>query len=160
MSFIGQFQAKIDSKNRVFLPAAFRRGIQPELSQDGHSEDVTVVVRRDFFENCLVVYPVAQWQYEINKVRSRLNRFDSAQQMVYRKLVSEAQEVVLDSSGRMLIPRQMLEKVGIGHDVLFVGMEQTIELWAPSVAGARSGGEEPFMSDESFAEGIKEFMIE
>ena len=42
--------------------------------------------------------------------------------MVYRKLVSEAQEVQLDSNGRMLLPQALLDKVGIKQDALFVGM--------------------------------------
>lgn len=164
MSFIGQFTAKLDSKNRVFLPATFRRPIQAVAAgNDAESEvktpEVTLVLRRDLFENCLVIYPESQWRNEIEKVRSRLNRFDSFQQMVYRKFVSEAQEVTLDSSGRFLLPKGLLEKVGIGQDVLFVGMEQTIEMWAPSVAGAGGGGE-PFMSDADFAEGIRNFMTE
>lgn len=160
MSFIGQFSAKIDSKNRVFLPAAYRRNFLPPVSDGAEVPDVTLVVRKDFFENCLVIYPESQWQAEVEKVRSRLNRFDSMQQMVYRKMVSEAMEISLDASGRILIPRVLLDKVGIGQEALFVGMEQTIEIWAPSAAEARSGGNEPFMSDADFAEGIKEFMTE
>ncbi len=160
MSFIGQYSAKIDSKNRVFLPAAYRRYFLTSVSADAEVPDVTLVVRKDFFENCLVIYPESQWRAEVEKVRSRLNRFDSTQQMVYRKMVSEAVEIPLDASGRILIPRVLLDKVGIGQQALFVGMEQTIEVWAPSVAEARSGGNEPFMSDAGFAEGIKEFMTE
>ena len=160
MSFIGQFSAKIDSKNRVFLPAAYRRNFLTPVSDGAEVPDVTLVVRKDFFENCLVIYPESQWQAEVEKVRSRLNRFDSTQQMVYRKMVSEAMEIPLDASGRILIPRVLLDKVGIGQEALFVGMEQTIEIWAPSAAEARSGGNEPFMSDADFADGIKEFMTE
>lgn len=160
MSLIGQFQAKLDSKNRVFLPAAFRRALQSRDSGSEQSEEITVIIRRDFFENCLVIYPVDQWRSEVDKVRARLNRFDNAQQMVYRKMVSEALELSLDANGRILIPQGLLDKVGISQDILFVGMEQTIEVWSPAVAGARSGGEEPFMSDADFAEGIMEFMAE
>lgn len=151
MSFIGQISAKLDAKNRVFLPAAFRR-----ILQDARVE--RLVVRKDFFENCLVIYPEDQWKAEVEKVRSRLNRFDSRQQMVYRKMVSEAQEVQLDSSGRMLVAKALLEKVGIDQEVLFVGMENTIEMWAPQAAETLQG--QPFMTDEDFAEGIKEFMTE
>ena len=89
MSFIGQFPVRLDAKNRAFMPAGFRR----QLQQAGEQ---TLVVRKDYFENCLVIYPASQWQQEIAGVRARLNRFDGNQQMVYRKLVSEAQEVQLD----------------------------------------------------------------
>ena len=151
MSFIGQFPVRLDAKNRAFMPAGFRRILQ-------QSESQTLVVRKDYFENCLVVYPAAQWQEEIAKVRAKLNRFDGNQQMVYRKLVSEAQEIQLDSNGRMLLPQALLDKVGIKQDALFVGMEQTIEIWAPDIAA--SGSNQPFMSDSEFADNLKKFMTE
>ena len=151
MSFIGQFPVRLDAKNRAFMPAGFRRILQQSDSQ-------TLVVRKDYFENCLVVYPAAQWQEEIAKVRAKLNRFDGNQQMVYRKLVSEAQEVQLDSNGRMLLPQALLDKAGIKQDALFVGMEQTIEIWAPDIAA--SGSQQPFMSDSEFADNLKKFMTE
>ena len=151
MSFIGQFPVRLDAKNRAFMPAGFRRILQ-------QSGDQTLVVRKDYFENCLVVYPASQWRDEIAGVRARLNRFDGNQQMVYRKLVSEAQELQLDSNGRLLLPQTLLDKVGIKQDALFVGMEQTIEIWAPEIAAA--GGRQPFMSDDEFADSLKKFMTE
>ena len=151
MSFIGQFPVRLDAKNRAFMPAGFRRILQQSDSQ-------TLVVRKDYFENFLVVYPAAQWQAEIAKVRAKLNRFDGNQQMVYRKLVSEAQEIQLDSNGRMLLPQALLDKVGIKQDALFVGMEQTIERWAPDVAASDS--KQPFMSDSEFADTLHKFMTE
>lgn len=151
MSFIGQFPARLDAKNRVFIPAAFRRILQ----QDGQQ---TLVVRKDYFENCLVVYTAQQWQEEVSKVRARLNRFDGNQQMVYRKLVSEAQEIQLDSNGRVLLPKVMLERAGISQDVLFVGMEQTIEIWADK--NAETQQEQAFMTDSDFADGLRKFMTE
>ena len=58
MSFIGQFPVRLDAKNRAFMPAGFRRLIQQAGEQ-------TLVVRKDYFENCLVVYPATQWRDEI-----------------------------------------------------------------------------------------------
>lgn len=150
MSFIGRYIAKLDVKNRVFLPASFRRVLQD-------SEGQSLIVRKDYFENCLIIYPLNQWMAEIENVRSKLNRFDASQQMVYRKLISEAQEVFLDNNGRMLISRSLLDKVGICQDILFVGMEQTIEMWAPSVTDTEDP--QSFMTDAEFACELKNFMI-
>jgi len=151
MSFIGQFPARLDTKNRLFLPAGFRRILQ----QSGQR---TFVVRKDYFENCLVIYPMSQWQEELAQVRSGLNRFNAAEQMVYRKLVSEAQELQLDANGRILLPKHMLERVGIEQDVLFVGMEQTIEIWA--LQNAAVDNDQAFMTDDDFAAKLKKFMTE
>jgi MraZ protein len=92
------------------------------------------------------------------QVRSGLNRFNAAEQMVYRKLVSEAQELQLDANGRILLPKHMLERVGIEQDVLFVGMEQTIEIWA--LQNAAVDNDQAFMTDDDFAAKLKKFMTE
>lgn len=153
MSFIGKYYGKTDAKNRVFLPALFRK----LLSQTCPDAQLQLVVRKDIFEKCLVIYPMEQWEGEVAKLRSGLNRFDSAKQMVYRKMVSDAVYVTPDNSGRILLPKQMLDSVGISEGVLFVGMEQTIEIWA-SESG--NGAETIFMSDEDFAESIRKMMSE
>lgn len=153
MSFIGKYYGRADSKNRVFLPALFRK----ILSQTNPVDDIQLVVRKDIFENCLVIYPMEQWELEIGKLRAGLNRFDSAKQMVYRKMVSEAVYVTPDANGRILIPKQLLESIGVSDGILFVGMEQTIEMWA---AASEASVDEMFMSDEDFAESVRKLMLE
>ena len=50
MRFLGNIEAKADSKGRVFLPAVFRKEIQ-------QAEEVRLVMRKDVFEDCLVLFP-------------------------------------------------------------------------------------------------------
>lgn len=149
MNFIGRFSAKIDAKNRVFLPSSFRKTIIAAAEE-------SLVIRKDYFENCLVIYPISEWKAEIERVRQRLNRFDVKQQMVYRQLLSEAQEVQIDGSGRILISRQQLDKIGVKQDVVFVGMQQVIELW--DAAAVEAGGAEGFISEQEFATELMNFM--
>ena len=149
MNFIGRFSAKIDVKNRVFLPSSFRKTVIAAAEE-------SLVIRKDYFENCLVIYPMSEWKAEVERVRQRLNRFDVKQQMVYRQLLSEAQEVQIDSSGRILISKQQLEKVGIQQDVVFVGMQQVIELWDAKAVEADST--QGFISEEEFAKELMNFM--
>lgn len=52
----------------------------------------------------------------------------------------------------------MLERVGIEQDVLFVGMEQTIEIWA--LQNAAVDNDQAFMTDDDFAAKLKKFMTE
>lgn len=148
MNFIGRFSAKIDAKNRVFLPSSFRKTVIAAAEE-------SLVIRKDYFENCLVIYPMSEWRAEVERVRQRLNRFDVRQQMVYRQLLSEAQEVQIDGSGRILISKQQLEKVGIKQDVVFVGMQQVIELWD---ANAVADNNEGFISEQEFAKELMNFM--
>ena len=149
MNFIGRFSAKIDAKNRVFLPSSFRKTVIAAAEE-------SLVIRKDYFENCLVIYPMSEWKAEVERVRQRLNRFDVRQQMVYRQLLSEAQEVQIDSSGRILIAKQQLEKVGIQQDVVFVGMQQVIELW--DAKAVETDSTQGFISEEEFAKELMNFM--
>ncbi len=149
MNFIGRFSAKIDAKNRVFLPSSFRKTVIAAAEE-------SLVIRKDYFENCLVIYPMSEWKAEVERVRQRLNRFDVRQQMVYRQLLSEAQEVQIDSSGRILISKQQLEKVGIQQDVVFVGMQQVIELW--DAKAVETDSTQGFISEEEFAKELMNFM--
>lgn len=80
MRFLGNIEAKTDTKGRAFLPASFRK----VLTASG--ED-TLVLRQDVFENLLVLYPQRVWNQLMDDMRSRLSRWDRKQQMAFRTLV-------------------------------------------------------------------------
>ena len=54
MRFLGNIEAKLDAKGRVFLPAAFRKVLQGAGEQG-------LVMRKDVFQPCLVLYPESVW---------------------------------------------------------------------------------------------------
>lgn len=122
MRFLGNIEAKTDSKGRAFLPAPFRKVLAA-------SGEESLVLRQDVFENLLVLYPVSVWNALMDDMRRRLSRWDRRQQMAYRTFVSSVVEVGIDGSGRILIPRPFLEAAGISQNVRFVGMGDTIEIW-------------------------------
>ena len=122
MRFIGTIEAKTDAKGRAFLPSAFRKMIQSS------GEDV-LVLRKDVFQPCLVMYPESVWNEQMDELRGRLNRWNPQHQQIFRQFVADAEVVTLDSNGRFLIPRRFLKMLGIGSDVRFVGMGDAIELW-------------------------------
>lgn len=85
MRFLGNIEAKTDTKGRAFLPASFRK----VLTASG--ED-TLVLRQDVFENLLVLYPQRVWNQLMDDMRSRLSRWDRKQQMAFRTLVASVME--------------------------------------------------------------------
>ena len=82
MRFLGNIEAKVDAKGRVFLPAAFRKVMQS-------SGEEQVVVRKDVFQDCLVIYPESVWNEQVDALRSRLNRWNKQHQQIYRQFVSD-----------------------------------------------------------------------
>ena len=86
MRFIGDYTAKTDAKGRVFLPAQFRRVLEAE-------DEVKLVLRNDLFQNCLVLCPESVWNAELDDLKSKLNRYNSKHQMIWRRFVANAELV-------------------------------------------------------------------
>ncbi len=146
MRFSGNFEAKLDAKNRVFVPATFRR-----LLQGNQGDDVCVLyVRKDIFQDCIVVYPESVWENELSQLRARLNKYDPQQQDVYRQFMLEAECVEMSPNGRVLLPKRLLSLVGIDGEVRFLGIDDCIEIWPKAAL------EQPRMSAEAFQSCIKE----
>lgn len=145
MRFLGNIEAKLDAKGRVFLPAAFRKVLQGAGEQG-------MVMRKDVFQACLVLYPESVWGEQMDSLRSRLSRWDRDEQQLFRQFVSEVEPVALDASGRFLIPRRCLRQAGIGQDVRFIGMGDTIEIWPSGPGGAG------FVDPAAFGEALQRAM--
>ena len=121
MMFSGNIPAKLDNKGRVALPSPFRR-LLPE-------NETEFVVRRDIFQPCLVIYPQSAWLKEVECLRNKLNRWNAQEAMIFRQFISEAELITLDAAGRFLIPKRMQLKAKIEREVLFVGIDDRIEIW-------------------------------
>ena len=145
MRFLGNIEAKIDVKGRAFLPAVFRKVLQA-----GGEEQL--ILRKDVFQPCLVLYPERVWNEQMDLLRSRLNRWNSRQQQVFRQFVSEVELVTLDGNGRFLIPKRYQRMADIEQDIKFVGMGDTIEIWSTRKA------EELQMKPEGFGKALEELM--
>ena len=127
--FIGNIDAKKDEKGRVFFPAVFRRVLQKE-------GDEALMIRKDVHQNCLVLYPKSVWEQQLDGMRSRLNRWNSRQQMVFRQYAAGVDELPIDGNGRILIPKRLQQQVGLQAAVRFIGMDDVIELWSKEEAEA------------------------
>lgn len=121
--FLGNIEAKADAKGRVFIPAQFRRQLQ------AGSED-KLIMRKDVFQDCLVLYPEEVWNEELNELRQRLNKWNANHQLIFRQFVSDVEIITIDGNGRILIPKRYLQIAGIQSDVRFIGVDSKIEIWA------------------------------
>lgn len=95
-----------------------------------NAEGVKLILRKDIFEDCLVVYPEEVWNARLDELRQRLSIWNREQQQMFRRFVADVEWLSLDGSGRFLIPKRYLRMAHIEQDVTFVGMDNTIELWA------------------------------
>lgn len=145
MRFIGNIEAKTDNKGRVFLPACFRR-----ILQNGGSDKL--MLRKDVYQDCLVLYPMSNWEKQLDALRARLDKWDSRHQMIFRQFVADVEELSIDASGRILLPKRYLSMADIKQEVRFIGMDDTIEIWAKEKA------EKPFIPAEEFGRELEKIM--
>lgn len=145
MRFLGNSEAKTDAKGRVFLPAIFRKQLQS-------AAEGCLIMRKDSFQDCLVLYPESAWNAQMNELRGRLSRWNPEHQMIFRQFVSDVEIITLDANGRFLIPKRYQDMANIKQEVRFIGMDDTIEIWSKEVA------DKPFMSPEDFGRKLEEIM--
>ena len=145
MRFLGNIDAKTDAKGRAFLPATFRKVLNA-------SGEESLILRKDIFEPCLVLYPQSVWNQRMDALRKRLSRWNKHDQMIYRQFVTDVEIITLDNSGRFLIPKRYLKMVNIDQQIRFTGMDDCIEIWATG------DSEQPFMSAEEFSKAMEETM--
>src|SRR5512137_1261651 len=110
-TFIGNYACKVDVKGRIILPVAFKKQM-PADAQDHF------VVRKDIFEECLVLYSIDDWNRQIEKIRSRINPYNREHNMFLRNFFKGTAELSLDNNNRLLIPKRLLDLAGAGRDVV------------------------------------------
>ncbi len=145
LQFLGNMEAKADSKGRVFVPAIFRKSLQTEGEE-------YLVLRKDIFQDCLVLYPGKVWEKEVETLRSSLSRWDKEQQQIFRQFVLDAERLEMDASGRILIPKRYLKLVSIESEIRFLGVDNTIEVWSKEKL------EKPLVEPEVFSSKLEELM--
>ena len=131
MHFLGKIEARMDAKGRLFLPAEFRR-------QMGGA--------------CLVIYPAEAWDAQVSELLSHLNLWDASQAMLFRQFLADVFECTLDANGRFIVPKRYQELCGVERRVVFLGMDDRIELWAAQYA------EKPFVNPEEFGAAVQTVM--
>lgn len=119
---MGDYTAKTDAKGRVFLPAPLRKVLEREGEE-------RLVLRPDVFKPCLVLYPESLWNDILDKMRNRLNRWNARHQEILRQFVAVAEVVELDGNGRFLLNKRKMQYAGITADVVFLSVDDRIELW-------------------------------
>ena len=145
MRFLGNIEAKTDTKGRAFLPAVFRKVLQA-------SGEENLVLRKDVFQKCLVIYPESVWNERLDQLKQQLRPWKQSHQQMFRQFVSEAEVVTLDGNGRFLISKRLQKIAEIDQDIQFIGMDDTIEIWSPTNL------EKTLKTDEEFGTEFEDIM--
>ena len=127
-SFTGEYNNSLDGKNRLNIPAKFRKVLDPV-------NDRTFILTRGF-EQCLLLYPLNEWQ-EVETQLSHLSSIRSRDRNFVRSIPRHATPVQYDGQGRIQISEVLINFSGIHKDVIVIGMIKKIELWDPAILNAQ-----------------------
>ncbi len=122
LRFAGEYSNTLDLKNRVNIPAKFRKALDP-------INDRTFVITRGF-DPCLSLYPISEWNIVEQQLAS-LSSIRNRNREFVRSIVRYASYVQYDKQGRIIIPDNLKIYAGIEKEVAIIGMISKIELWSP-----------------------------
>lgn len=138
--FLGTIEARLDTKGRVFLPAAYRKQFE-EADRD------CVIVRRDPNRRCLVIYPQQVFRRKAEQLMQRLDcEWNAADQQLLMEFTAEVEPCDIDTQGRILLSRKTLQYLQADTCLTFIGMIDRIVVWGSATYAAER------LSAEAFAE--------
>lgn len=118
--FRGVAELHLDSKGRLAVPSRFRDA----LATRGNGQ---LVITADS-DRCLLIYPLPDWE-PIEQKLMALSSFNAQIRELQRRLVGYAEDVVMDTAGRILIPPALRGYAQLEKSVVLVGQGHKFELW-------------------------------
>lgn len=120
-NFLGVYECKVDAKGRLMLPSGLKKQLAPLLKEG-------FILKRSVFHPCLELYPMSEWNGIIGEV-NKLNRFVKENIDFIRMFTTGLKVIQLDSTGRLLIPKDLIEFTGIKKNIVVSSAINMIELW-------------------------------
>lgn len=118
--FQGAIELTLDAKGRIAIPTRHRDA----LGGGG-------IVLTAHPDGCLLLYPRAAWEPIGSRVQS-LSNFNEQARWWQRLLVGFAEELELDSAGRILISPALRRFAKLEKQAMLVGQGSHLELWDSS----------------------------
>jgi MraZ protein len=88
----------------------------------------SMVITIDTEEKCLLLYPSGIW----SKIQSKINElpsFNKNARRIQRLLIGHAEDIDVDSSGRILISRPLREYASLVKKIILIGQGDKFEIW-------------------------------
>ena len=116
----GATSLNLDAKGRLAVPTKHREAMQLECAGN--------VVLTAHPHRCLLLYPQPAWE-PIQAKMMALSSFDKQSSALQRLLVGFAEDITLDSAGRLLVSPVLREFASLDKEVMLVGQGSHFELW-------------------------------
>ena len=123
---VGHYNCKLDAKGRVLVPSEFKEQLGDQVEEG-------FVLRPGLHKPCLEFYTRKDWDEVQGQLRASFSQFNAKQEAVLRKYNAGARFVKLDASGRLQIPKDLIEKGSLVKDVVITSVTTKMEIWDKSL---------------------------
>jgi MraZ protein len=117
--FLGTAYHTLDTKGRLSVPSKYRKDMGDR-----------VIITRGH-EGCLYVWPVDEWEKQAEELLA-LRQTASDPRDYIRSISMNADEVTIDSHGRVAIAPFLRELAELDKEIVIGGVINHLELWSPS----------------------------
>jgi len=121
INLIGTYECKADAKGRLMLPASYKKQLNDVLTKG-------FILKRSVFQPCLELYPKKEWDILMQKM-NKLNRFKKKNNDFIRRFTAGVKEIEVDTTGRILIPKDLTAFAGINKELVLSSAINIIEIW-------------------------------
>lgn len=122
INIVGTYECKMDANGRVMLPAALKKQLESVLSKG-------FVIKRAVFQPCLEIYPMDEWNMLMESKINKLNRFNKKHNDFIRTFTAGVKIIEPDTTGRILIPKDLIAFSGVKKEIVMSSAVNIIELW-------------------------------
>ncbi len=121
LHLIGVYKCKLDAKSRLMLPKAFKKQLLQAM-------DSPFIIKRSVFHKCLELFPMDEWNKVVLEI-NQLNRFVKKNNDFIRMFTAGVKMVELDSTGRLLVPKDLQFYATINKQIVLSSSGNMIEIW-------------------------------
>ena len=119
--FIGTYECKADEKGRIMLPVSLKKQLSDKLKNG-------FFIKRAVFNSCLELYPLKEWDELMLRI-NKLNRFNKKNIDFIRRFTAGVRQIDIDISGRILIPKDLINHAKISKDIVVSSAVNILEIW-------------------------------
>ena len=116
--YAGEFRHFIDEKNRITIPARWRRGTAQEF-----------IILPEATDQFLLVMSPEEFSRMSAAAESDPNVSARDRRVFFRQLHARAQHGASDKQGRLVLPEDLCKKIGLKGEVVLVGGRGRFEIW-------------------------------
>ena len=120
--FRGVQHINLDAKGRLTVPTRYRESLNSACGG-------RLVLTQHPYDACLVMYPAPEWRDIARQVAGQSDAHAQVRALK-RRFLGQAAEMEMDGNGRLLVPPELRDVVGLEKRAMLVGLMHRFEIWA------------------------------